>query len=56
MEKGKLSFCIKVVATNQWDAPESNNTIALLQLTWIISIIMVGASWASSIATWFRQA
>jgi hypothetical protein len=39
MDKGKLYFCTKLAATNEWDAPELNNTLALLLLTRIIPMI-----------------
>jgi hypothetical protein len=39
MDKGKLYFCTKLASMNEWDAPKSNNIIALLSLTRIIPMI-----------------
>jgi hypothetical protein len=44
LDNGILYFCTKLVATNECDAPESNNTIALLSLTRIIPMMTSGAA------------
>jgi hypothetical protein len=44
MDNGILYFCTKLAAMNECDAPESNNTIALLSLTRIIPMMMYGAA------------
>jgi hypothetical protein len=44
MDKGMLYFCTELAATNECDAPESNNTIALLSLTRIIAMMTSGAA------------
>jgi hypothetical protein len=51
MDKVMLYFCTKLAAMNEFDAPESNNMIALLSLTRIIPMITSGAAWASSMDT-----
>jgi hypothetical protein len=44
MDKGRLYFCTKLADTNECDAPELNNTIALLSLIRIIPMMMSGAA------------
>jgi hypothetical protein len=55
-DNGRLYSHTKLATTNECDAPESNNTIALLSLTRIVPMITSGAAWASSMATWFTRA
>jgi hypothetical protein len=44
MDKGRLYFYTKLAAMNECDAPESNNTIALLSLTRITPMMTSGAA------------
>jgi hypothetical protein len=44
MDKGRLYFYTKLAATNECDAPKSNNMIALLSLIRIIPMMMSGAA------------
>ena len=51
---GKPCCKTKLFETNEWEAPESNKTVAGTVLTGNVPSTMSGAFCASSLVTWFR--
>jgi hypothetical protein len=54
MVGSNFPFVTKFSVTKEWDAPESNITLAGVKLTRNIPRTISGASAASSAETWFR--
>jgi hypothetical protein len=55
MVGSSFPFVTKFLVTKEWDAPESNNTLAGVELTINVPRTISGASAASSAETWFRR-
>jgi hypothetical protein len=55
MVGSNFPFFTKFSITKEWDAPESNNTLAGVELTRNVPRTTSGASAASLAVTWFRR-
>jgi hypothetical protein len=55
MVGSSFPFSTKFSVTKEWDAPESNSTLAGVELIRNVSRTMSDASAASSAQTWFRR-
>jgi hypothetical protein len=52
-EKGNRFSEANLLEMHEWEAPESNNTVALIELTGNVPNTMSGAFCTSSKVTWF---